>query len=387
MVIETVRILIGLLLIVAAIPGCATMGETPAVPPPGVFSAEATLPPPGTRWVVKATTHNETTRQTEAQSITWSALGRGTYSARPVAILWDGTNIHLHDPATGGWMALLDANAREIISHTPHEGQISSPLWVGKSWVARSTWRSRIHGRTVHDVVVVWKVAAYEEIEVPAGRFKAFRLDAWPDERGLVRKRTDWYAPSLGLVVKSVIEGLGTPYAIGVGSDRIKFVAELVEHATPAEAATRGDASYARLAAGRALISLGAGAPDAARDLMTALMDAATPTPAAAGRAPGTSSPASEALLKDVSDDARTRAVSALAALAATAPEAVAILTEVARDPGTPLSTVWMLASISGPGSNAVPVLLEILQTDPDAKLRRAVIDVIGRLGAAPKDR
>ncbi len=48
-------------------------------------------------------------------------------------------------------------------------------------------------------------VAAYEEITVPAGSFKAFRLESTPAENSGVRKIL-WYAPEIQLYVKRVSE-------------------------------------------------------------------------------------------------------------------------------------------------------------------------------------
>jgi hypothetical protein len=364
---------LAILIVILVTTACATFGDAPTAPPPGVFSAEAALPPAGTRWGVRMTMHNENTRTSETQTLTWLVLGDGTQAGRPVAVLWDGANLHVHDRATGGWIALLDADARELISYEPHEGQLSSPLWVGKSWVARSTWRSKIHGRLIYDVVVVWKVVAYEEVQVPAGRFKAFRLVAWPDERGQVRKRTDWYAPDIRLVVKSVTEGFGAPYSVGVGKDRVTHVIELTEHANPSDAIAAADHAYARRAAARALVSLGAGAPDTVARLMD------TPKEADPPARPSSAADLNEAL-KGIADDVRGQAVSALSAPAARAPEAVATLIEIVRSPETRLSTIWMLASLSGSAHDAIPVLREILRLDSDEKVRRAVTDAIERL-------
>jgi hypothetical protein len=87
--------------------------------------------------------------------------------------------------------------------------------------------------------VVVWKVPAFEDVTVPAGTFKAFRVEAWPDSRDPIQKRTYWYAPDLKLVVKEAIEGFGRPYDVGVGRDRIKVTSELVAYSIPAQAAAR----------------------------------------------------------------------------------------------------------------------------------------------------
>ncbi len=66
-----------------------------------------------------------------------------------------------------------------------------------------------------------WKVAAYEDVTVPAGTFKAFRMEGsnpWA-------KITQWYAPEEKLVVKHVLERFGSNY-LGSG----KETTELLEY-------------------------------------------------------------------------------------------------------------------------------------------------------------
>ena len=48
---------------------------------------------------------------------------------------------------------------------------------------------------------------AEEEVEVPAGKYKAIRIDeTWEDRRGPVRS-SQWHAPGVGLVKQSTFEG------------------------------------------------------------------------------------------------------------------------------------------------------------------------------------
>ena len=48
---------------------------------------------------------------------------------------------------------------------------------------------------------------AEEEVEVPAGKYKAIRIDeTWDDGRGLMRS-SQWHAPGVGLVKQSTFKG------------------------------------------------------------------------------------------------------------------------------------------------------------------------------------
>jgi hypothetical protein len=63
---------------------------------------------------------------------------------------------------------------------------------------AGDTWGTEGAGPTT-----TYTMGAEEEVEVPAGKFKALRVDAESQLGGQTRKATAWYAPGVGLV-KSV---------------------------------------------------------------------------------------------------------------------------------------------------------------------------------------
>ncbi len=89
---------------------------------------------------------------------------------------------------------------------------LSFPLAVGKRWQYRSNWLFKpksSRGSIDADVVVV----AYESIDVPAGRFEAFKLQAVAELGGSSPSdtfyagqttTTYWYAPVARAIVKSV---------------------------------------------------------------------------------------------------------------------------------------------------------------------------------------
>ncbi len=69
------------------------------------------------------------------------------------------------------------------------------PLEVGKRWFYEGQVTNKITGFKGRSRTMV-HVLAYEEVETPAGRFKAFKLST---ETG-----TYWYSPEVGVVVKSI---------------------------------------------------------------------------------------------------------------------------------------------------------------------------------------
>lgn len=54
-----------------------------------------------------------------------------------------------------------------------------------------------------------YKVIGEEEIEVPAGKFKAIRVEQTTETNGRTARYEEWYAPRVGLV-KKVFHHLGT---------------------------------------------------------------------------------------------------------------------------------------------------------------------------------
>jgi len=89
---------------------------------------------------------------------------------------------------------------------------LSFPLEVGKRWRYASNWLFKpksSRGSIVMDVAVV----GYEPIEVPAGKFEAFKLEATGELGGSSPSNTFyagqttttyWYAPAARAIVKSV---------------------------------------------------------------------------------------------------------------------------------------------------------------------------------------
>ena len=89
---------------------------------------------------------------------------------------------------------------------------LSFPLEVGKRWSYKSEWLFKSKGSRGTLAVDV-AVAGYETVEVPAGRFEAFRLQATGELGGDSPSNTFfagqttttyWYAPAARAIVKSV---------------------------------------------------------------------------------------------------------------------------------------------------------------------------------------
>ena len=79
--------------------------------------------------------------------------------------------------------------------------RVTWPLEVEKSGTSFTFWTTPRGGGRIN---IIWKVEAYEDVTVPAGTFKAFRVTyswrAGPDKEWL--KYSTWYAPEVRQIVK-----------------------------------------------------------------------------------------------------------------------------------------------------------------------------------------
>lgn len=403
----TVRALVVVVCAAAVVAGgCAkvgdvigtTFGESASTPPPNATLAHVQAPPEGTKWIVRASSYNETASRAETKTTTWTSMGEGSQQGRQVFRVSDGATVHVHDRATGAWLAVLDRSDRELISWQPNDGTFSSPLWVGKQWTARSTRHDRVQRRSLNDLVTVWTVAAFEDVQVPAGRFKAFRVDAWPDSRDSIRKRTYWYAPDLRLIVKETTEGFGEPYAIGVGRDRIRSTTELMEYIAagpPAGTLTAQEKPLSPAERAKLLATTLAEDRDAAQrtraaealgEVDASLYAVAIPAlgrAAGGDAAPGVRTAAARMLnrLMLKTPDAGV----ALGDAAKRSREAVMMLAEAVLHPDLRLRAIDLLGKAGAPASAGLGVLREMLN-ERDPAIRTAAATAIGSIGATPED-
>ena len=115
------------------------------------------------------------------------------------------------------WIGLF-GEGRKLESVEPCLQIFKWPLRVGKKWDGKYTYRdSSDHssGVYLHDSKINVNIRTYEEVRVPAGTFKALRIQA--------NNETLWYAPSVGWVVKE---------ELNLNSEK-RWIFELVEYSIP----------------------------------------------------------------------------------------------------------------------------------------------------------
>jgi len=190
-------------------------------PPPGGPIAEATYPPPGARWKL---------RTTERTLFRETVLDRD-FTAVPAEL----NGVRGYGLASPGHVRVLNAATFNTIGSTengkvatvasPEIGPFSWPLWVGKSWDTTYTFTDFVYGQHWPVARSHATVTAFEDVTVPAGTFKAFRIE---QETGIGSEssggfrtmgvlgigayETWWYAPGPKIIVKNVIRRRGSNY-------------------------------------------------------------------------------------------------------------------------------------------------------------------------------
>jgi hypothetical protein len=113
---------------------------------------------------------------------------------------WEGRTVRalegkdfttLSDPATGGWIAQVKGT-RPLISWNPPLAW-EWPLTVGKTWTRKQSATIHATKQTI-DFVSTWVVESYEDITVPAGTFKAFKIK-YSDNIG--NEAVNWWSPQV----------------------------------------------------------------------------------------------------------------------------------------------------------------------------------------------
>jgi hypothetical protein len=166
-----------------------------AQPPLGAPRSEAPIfVPAGSSWV-NAVREFGSFGSANEQRVTISR-GEQTWQGRKVYAYETKDVTNLIEFPTGKLVARVRGTT-PLESAEPPVGW-NWPLWAGKSWTQE--FRYTFHQiKQTFDVPGWWKVEAYEDIKVPAGTFKVFRI-RYVDRGG---ETISWWSPDLGIDVKS----------------------------------------------------------------------------------------------------------------------------------------------------------------------------------------
>jgi hypothetical protein len=127
--------------------------------------------------------------------VVWN-FTHATWEGRPAVIQMARLGGAAYDPKTHANMANLDAEGKAVMVFDPPL-VYQWPLQVGKTWTSKHTVTTPATGRSVA-LEVNWKVEAWEDVTVPAGTYKAYKV-VTSNNFGEVETR--WVAPAAGIML------------------------------------------------------------------------------------------------------------------------------------------------------------------------------------------
>lgn len=158
--------------------------------------------PKAERYVVApvGSTHTDAVTNTGSfgseTSQTTTKITERTWEGKRMIAFVSQTGVMLATPE-GKWQAFLGPDNKPIVSWDPPIGY-EFPLEVGKTWT--KSYRVTIHPRNqTIPFDNTFKVEAYEDVTVPAGTFKVFKVTS-SDTVG--NENIAWFSPELGFFVK-----------------------------------------------------------------------------------------------------------------------------------------------------------------------------------------
>jgi hypothetical protein len=168
---------------------------------------------------------------TMARSDTGS-FGSGTsqITSKVTERMWEGKRVtSLVSPtgalvlnADGAWIAILAPDDKPIVGYDPPIGP-DYPLEVGKTWTRN--YRITVYAtKQTIPFDTTWKVEAYEDVTLPAGTFKAFKI-SYSDTVG--NEHMMWFIPELGLIGKR-IETRTAKSPSGPGTRQTQLVSQTI---------------------------------------------------------------------------------------------------------------------------------------------------------------
>jgi len=130
--------------------------------------------------------------------------GNATVPGKRGERVWHGEKVVTFEGPEGTLVARLDGDWAAVVrGDTPIVSwnpplNWDWPLEVGKTWTKSSSITIHAAKRTI-PFSYTGKVEAYEDVTVPAGTFKAFRVH---QTNTLGEEETNWLSPELGIFIK-----------------------------------------------------------------------------------------------------------------------------------------------------------------------------------------
>ena len=151
----------------------------------------------GTTWTYQ---HQDSGSYGNGTSEAPGRFARRTWDGREVMV-FEGPQSSIVAQADGSWIAFVGNDGKATVSWDPPTPW-DWPLEAGKNW--KRQYKLKFHAQNREAPVEnSYVVEAYEEVTVPAGTFKTFRVRS-SDTLG--NNNVVWYSPELGLFAKQVLQ-------------------------------------------------------------------------------------------------------------------------------------------------------------------------------------
>jgi hypothetical protein len=172
---------------------------------------------PGSSWTYKV----EDTAWNAPQMVTLTFMKDDVYKNAGVLSFGAGNETILYDRDLN--FVAVASDGRIMREASPSLRSFDFPFYVGKEWRSVFTFQDNQKGLSWTPVEVFWRVKEYDEISVPAGKFRAFLLESEPSTNWGIKKEQVWYAPQAKQLVRRVRERTAAHYE-GKGKDTWELV-------------------------------------------------------------------------------------------------------------------------------------------------------------------
>ncbi|HWS75417.1 MAG TPA: hypothetical protein VN324_09790 [Quisquiliibacterium sp.] len=178
--------------------GCAMMTPT---------SERYTPPPMGSTWNVAERNTGSFGADVQYQE----RRGSATWQGKQVITFASSRGVTSMMSPDGGFMAVAGPDGKPIMSWDPPVG-LQYPLAVGRKWTASTRMTLHAVNRAI-PFDASCSVDGYEDVTVPAGTFKTFRIGC---SNTVGHDEVYWFSPDLGIWVKTSLKrSAASPFGPG----------------------------------------------------------------------------------------------------------------------------------------------------------------------------
>ena len=172
-----------------------------------------TAPPIGTTWINQFRSSGSYAGPSEVSS----RMGQVTFNGEPHIAFHNGPVTLVARP-DGAWVALLGADGKPVTSWDPPTS-FEWPMYVGQAWKSSFKVVNHASNRTA-SFNADYVVEAFEDVTVPAGTFKVYRVRMTNDQGD---DNTWWFCPDNGLFIKQkLVRSASAPSGPGIREAELK---------------------------------------------------------------------------------------------------------------------------------------------------------------------